>query len=142
MCQILNSVITSCISFVLVYFLITSYVVIFVFPSGHDRLRPNEMKLAPNLGRCAAHLGGTNLRLLNKIYSSSSGVEASRFKFRACSLILTSECLKNESQKWEHSCLILKEGAKWELSSCIGCLDFRRFGTNSLSLGNYLSGIQ
>lgn len=34
---------------------------------------------APNLGQRAAHLGGTVLRLLDEIYSSSSGVEASRF---------------------------------------------------------------
>lgn len=47
---------------------------------GPDRLRPNEMNLfAPNLRRRAAHLGGTVLRLLDNINTSSSGVEASRF---------------------------------------------------------------
>lgn len=80
MCQILNVIITSCISFVLVYFyyLISCYLcrfpVLVMIVCG-------QMKrtFAPNLGRRAAHLGGTVLRLLDKIYSSSSGVEASRF---------------------------------------------------------------
>lgn len=73
-------VITSCISFVLVcfYYLMSCdlcrFHVLVMIVCG-------QMKstFAPNLGRRAAHLGGTVLRLLDKIYSSSSGVEPSRF---------------------------------------------------------------
>lgn len=88
MCQILNVVITSCVSFVLVYILFFFLLFLNYLMSCHrcisrrgpDRLRPNEMNLfAPNLRRRAAHLGGTVLRLLDNINTSSSGVEASRF---------------------------------------------------------------
>lgn len=90
MCQILNVVITSCVSFVLVYIVFFFFFSFFlnylmgchrrISRRGPDRLRPNEMNLfAPNLRRRAAHLGGTVLRLLDNINTSSSGVEASRF---------------------------------------------------------------
>lgn len=82
MCQILNVVITSCISFVLVhfYYLICCFIFV-IFLSGHDRLRPNEMNLAPNLGRCAAHLGGTALRLLDKYIHLPQGSKLLNFFF-------------------------------------------------------------
>lgn len=72
-----------------------------------------KQTFAPNLGRHAAHLGGTVMRLLDKIRSSSSGVEASRF--------LNSSVLPyskpGNASKWgekesEHSCFIVGVGAK------------------------------
>lgn len=68
---------------------------------GPDRLRPNEMNLfAPNLRRRAAHLGGTVLRLLDNINTSSSGVEASRFWNSECApLFWTCDFLKMKNGK-------------------------------------------
>lgn len=148
MCQILNVIITSCISFVLVhfYYLICCFIFV-IFLSGHDRLRPNEMNLAPNLGRCAAHLGGTALRLLDKYIHLPQGSKLLNFFFVVFFFNLSvlpyfkpvnaSEWKMNKNgNKSEHSCFNCKGGS-------IGHVDFfEDFGTSGLSSRNYLSGIQ
>lgn len=73
---------------------------------------------APNLGRRAAHLGGPVLRLLDKIYSSSSGVEDSWFLnssvlpyFKPVNASEWKE-EKKDFKTSEHTCVYRKGGAK------------------------------
>ena len=75
---------------------------------------------APDLGQRAAHLGGTVLRLLDEMYSSSSGVEAPRF-LRSSVLPYFKPAnastgrTKRSKRKTEHSCFIAWEGAEKEV---------------------------
>lgn len=123
MCQILNVIITSCISFVLVYFY---YLIRLSFSClGHDRLRPNEMNLCskPRLTRCTPRRNRFETVRQN-IFIFLRGRSFSVFKLECAPLFYTCECLRMEKKKKikksEHRGFIAREELKWELSSCIG----------------------
>lgn len=129
MCQILNVVITSCISFVLVYFyyLMSCYLcrfpVLVMIVCGQMKRtfcsKPRTTRCTPRRNRFET--------VRQNIFIFLRGRSFSIFTTRVCSLILNlwmpqnERKIKEDQTKSEHSCFIAREELKKrELSSCIG----------------------
>lgn len=149
MCQILNVVITSCISFVLVYFLLPHELFsLLFFLSGHDRLRPNEMNLCskPRTTCCTPRRNRfetvrQNIFIFLRGRSFSEFLNSSALPyFKPVNASEWKKKIKTRSGAQ----LFYRKGGSLNGSWAV-VLDIWtswRFGTSVLSLGNYLSGIQ
>lgn len=103
---------------------------------------------APNLGRHAAHLGGTVLRLLDESIHLPQGSKL--FAFQTLSVLphfkpvnaSKTGGLKEISKKW--SAAVLSQGRELSRSRAVvsDIWNFSKIRDNVLSSGNYLSGIQ